>query len=91
MSGSDRGDGVRVMNAIARKDRMMDDRSWVEAEALPLENPDPMDAAKAKTDPLDKKDGAREPVVTQGSSGPDGTIGGDTGYAEAHPDGKQSE
>ena len=70
---------------------MTDDRSWVEAEGLPLENPDPLDAAKARTDPLDQNEAASEPVVTQGSSGPDGTIDGDTGYAEAHPDGKQSE
>lgn len=69
---------------------MTDDRSWVEAEAVPLDNPDPLDAAKARTDPLDRKEAAAEPVVTQGSSSPDGTIDDDTGYAEAHPDGKQS-
>ena len=69
----------------------MDDRTWVEAEAPPLENPDPLDAAKAKSDPLDKPGDAPEPVVTQGSSGPDGTIGGDTGYGEAHPDGRQAD
>ncbi len=69
----------------------MDDRTWLEAEPQPLENPDPLDAARAKTDPLDRPDDTVEPLVTQGSSGPDGTIDGAAGYAEAHPDGKQSE
>jgi hypothetical protein len=71
---------------------MTDDRSWMEAEGPSLENPDPLDAAKARTDPLDRPvEAPEEPVVTQGSSGPDGTIEGDRGYGEAHPDGKQSE
>ena len=69
----------------------MDDKTWVEAEPQPLENPDPLDAAKARTDPLDHPADKPEPVVTQGSSDPDGTIAGDTGYGEAHPDGMQSE
>ncbi len=69
----------------------MDDRSYVEAEAPPLTNPDPLDAARARTDPLDTPADRTEPVVTQGSSGPDGMIDGDPGYAEAHPDGRQSE